>query len=79
MTNSFWALMGGIAIDPSDLIPKFERSTLTPSGVSFLLKYEPQLLPVISAEEVKDKSKSGSLTKSIACIQATWACLSCIA
>ena len=82
MTHSFWAIMGGIAIDPSGLnpfIPDSKRSTLTPNGVSLLLKHEPQLLPDISEEEVKDKSKGGSLTKSVACIQAIWFCLSCIA
>lgn len=82
MTHSFWAVMGGIAIDPSDsnpFIPDSKRSTLTPNGVSLLLKHEPQLLPDISEEEVRDKSKGGSLTKSVACIQATWFCLSCIA
>lgn len=74
--------MGGIAIDPRGLkpfIPRSERATLTRSGASFLIKHDPQLLPDISEEEVKDKSKGGSLTKSIACIQATWFCLSCIA
>jgi hypothetical protein len=82
MTHSFWAIMGGIAMDPSDskpFIPESKRSTLTPYGVSLLLKHEPQLLPDISEEEVKDKSKGGSLTKFVACIQATWFCLSCIA
>lgn len=78
MTHSFWAIMGGIAIDPSGsnpFIPDSKRSTL----VSLLLKHEPQLLPDISEEEAKDQSKGSSLTKSVACIQATWFCLSCIA
>ena len=73
--------MGGIAIDPggsSPFIPNSECLTFTPSGVSFLLKHEPQLLPDIPEAEVKDKSKGGSFTKFVACIQATWFCLSCI-
>lgn len=77
--HSFWALMGGIAMDSSDshpFIPHSQRSTLTPNGISLLLKHEPLLLPDISEEEVKDKSKGSSLTKFVACIQASWFCLS---
>ena len=74
--------MGGVAIDPGDsdsFIPESKRSTLTPNGISLLLKHEPQLLPDISEEDVKDKSKGSSFTKFVACIQAAWFCLSCIA
>jgi hypothetical protein len=74
--------MGGIAMDPSGsdpFIPLSQRATLTANGILFLLEHEPQLLPDISEEEVKDKSKGSSLTKSAACIQASWFCLSCIA
>ena len=74
--------MGGIAVDEGEsgsFIPEFRPVTLMPNGVLLLLKHEPQLLPDISEAEVKDKSKGSSLTKTIACIQATWFCLSCIA
>ena len=74
--------MGGISIDSNDsepFIPNSQRCTLTPNGVLLLLKHEPQLVPDISEEEIKDKSKGSSLTKLVACIQATWFCLSCIA
>ena len=82
MTHSFWAIMGGISIDSKDsepFIPDSQRSTLTANGVSLLLNHEPQLLPDISEEEVKDKSKESSLTKLVAFVQAAWFCLSCIA
>ncbi len=59
-------------------IPGSVLSTLTADGVSLLLKAEPSLLPDISIEEVKDKSKANSLTKLLACLQATWFCFSCI-
>lgn len=81
MTHSFWAIMGGIATQPDisrPFIPSSAHASLTANGVSFLLKHEPSLLPDISVEDVKDKSKANSLTKSLACIQATWFCLSCI-
>jgi hypothetical protein len=82
MIHSFWAIMGGIAMDPSSsdsFVPLSQRATLTANGILLLLKHEPQLLPDISEEEVKDKSRGSSLTKSAACIQASWFCLSCIA
>jgi hypothetical protein len=56
-----------------------QRCTLTTEGISLLLKHEPYLIPEISVDEVKDKSKGSSFSKSIACIQAAWFCLSCIA
>jgi hypothetical protein len=80
MTHSFWAIMGGIAVDvngsepflPSEIPPK-----LTEQGIYFLLKTRPDLLPDIPEDEVKDKSKGDWLTKALACIQATWFCVSC--
>lgn len=69
-------------MDPSGsdpFIPSSQRSTLTAKGISLLLRHEPQLLPDISEEDVKDKSKGSSFTKFAACIQATWFCLSCVA
>jgi hypothetical protein len=82
MTHSFWATMGGISIDhngPDSFIPGFQNPTLTPKGISFLVKHSPELLPDISEEELKDRSKANSFTKIVACIQASWFCLSCIA
>jgi hypothetical protein len=81
MTHSFWAIMGGIAVDvngserfiPFDIPPK-----LTEQGIYFLLRTRPDLLPDIPEEEVKDKSKGDWLTKAVACIQATWFCISCL-
>lgn len=73
--------MGGIAVKPSSrkpFIPNSVHSTLTANGVSLLLKTAPHLLPDISVDEVKDKSKASSLTKLLACVQASWFCLSTI-
>lgn len=81
MTHSFWAIMGGIATAPptsDSFIPRSAVSTLTTNGILLLLKHEPDLLPDISEDEVKDKSKGDSVTKFLACVQATWFCLSCI-
>lgn len=74
--------MGGLAIDPTcedRFIPNNAQMALTANGVSFLLAHEPDTLPDISEEEIKDKSKSDSLAKTIACVQAIWFCVQCIA
>ncbi|KAK6224089.1 hypothetical protein LQW54_000236 [Pestalotiopsis sp. IQ-011] len=74
--------MGGLVIDPAcedRFIPDNAQMALTSNGVSFLLAHEPDMLPDISEEEIKDKSKSDSLAKTIACVQAIWFCVQCIA
>ncbi|KAH7384001.1 hypothetical protein BKA66DRAFT_90039 [Pyrenochaeta sp. MPI-SDFR-AT-0127] len=80
MTHSFWAIMGGIAIDVNGsepFIPSTNPPKLTEEGIYLLLKLEPDLLPDITEDEIKDKSKGDWLTKSLAMIQATWFCVSC--
>ena len=70
LTHSFSAIMGGIAIDPcggDEYIPGLQCPMLTADGISFLLENEPQLLPDISGDDVKDKSKGGSSAKFLAC------------
>jgi hypothetical protein len=81
MTHSFWAVMGGIAIDDSvePCTSAYHPPKLTESGVALLLKLEPDLLPDISVDELNDKSKGNSLTKTLACLQATWFCIACLA
>lgn len=81
MTHSFWAIMGGIAVDINGEEPFIVSQgppKLTEKGIYLLIKCEPDLLPDISEDEVKDKSKADWLTKSLACIQATWFCVSCL-
>jgi hypothetical protein len=80
MTHSFWAVMGGIGADgggPEPFIPSDVPLKLTEKGVLFLVNTVPELLPDVAEGEVKDKSKGDWLTKSIACLQATWFCISC--
>lgn len=81
MTHSYWAIMGGIAADTTGherFLPAGSLPLFTSSGVSMLLRYEPDLIPDISEDDIKDKSKGGSVAKFLACIQATWFCASCI-
>jgi Sec-independent protein translocase protein TatA len=73
--------MGGIAIDDSvePCTPADHPPKLTEAGVALLLQLEPDLLPDIPADELNDKSKGNSLTKTLACLQATWFCIACLA
>ena len=78
LVQGFYATMGGFVFDASapairDVIP-FDPScpylTLTAKGLQLL--GECGYLPDIDEEDIKDKSKSDSLTKLIAVTQAAW-------
>jgi len=59
--------------------PQYNRLTLTESGVLFLAKYCPEVLPDLSCEQINDQSKANGLTKSLICLQALWFCVQCVA
>ncbi|EFX04265.1 hypothetical protein CMQ_1193 [Grosmannia clavigera kw1407] len=77
---SYLAVMGGFAFDNShapEKIPlpnKRARVTLTTTGILFLAKLEPDLIPDISEEQIRDKSKTNPLAKILTCLQALWFC-----
>ena len=82
LTHSFFAIMGGFAIDTNDLeeapyIPGSPRLHLGPDGI--LEAARQGLIPDISREYIKDKSKADSLAKALVVIQAGWLILQCIA
>ncbi|KAN0095756.1 hypothetical protein V8E51_016467 [Hyaloscypha variabilis] len=82
LTHSFFAIMGGFAIDTNDLeedpyIPGSPRLHLCPDGV--LEAARQGLIPDISLEYIKDKSKADSLAKALVVTQAGWLILQCIA
>ncbi|KAL8790063.1 MAG: hypothetical protein Q9213_000765 [Squamulea squamosa] len=84
LVHGFYALMGGFAfstekLDQNILPSPHTRATLTPAGVIFLLSQEPNILPYLSPEQIKDKSKADGLKKTLVCAQATWFCVQCIA
>ena len=84
IVHSFYANMGGFVFDTSDEDINFlpnsrQRLTLTPRGLLFLLENEPDLVPDISEEHIRDKSKASSLAKTLVCLQALWFCAQCIA
>ncbi|KAL8976474.1 MAG: hypothetical protein Q9205_007522, partial [Flavoplaca limonia] len=82
--HGFYALMGGYAFsiesaDGAILPSSHTRAVLTPAGIMFCLSHEPNILPYVSPEQIKDKSKADGLKKTLVCAQATWFCVQCIA
>jgi hypothetical protein len=75
--HSHFELMGGFAFDtsnmPVNILPAGRtRLTLTPFALRKLASNEPNLIPDISEEAIKDKSKSNSFAKFLVCLQACW-------
>lgn len=82
--HSWYAVMGGYVFELSSsnrvYLPRnHERMVLTPDGLRAFYKYWPHLMPEISQQDIKDKSKSDELAKFLTCLQAAWFCIQCIA
>lgn len=85
ITHSFYAVMGGYAIDTS-VVPenqKFlpgrrDRLALTPAGLQFLAEQRPDLIPRVSKAEIQDKSKADTFAKSIVTVQAIFFIIQCL-
>lgn len=73
--------MGGLVFDntadPTQCpLPDGRNSvTITSRGIVLLAELAPELIPDISLEAIRDKSKTNSLAKLICCLQASWFCL----
>ncbi|KAK3505191.1 hypothetical protein B0T13DRAFT_31169 [Neurospora crassa] len=53
--------------------------TLTPKGLQFLKKHgHEKLIPDLSENRIKDKSKGSAFAKTLVCIQASWFCVQCL-
>ncbi|MCJ1268560.1 hypothetical protein MMC22_008448 [Lobaria immixta] len=81
--HSFYALMGGFAFDTSCAPAKFlpnetTRLTIRLNGLRYIAEHAPALIPDISEEDLRDKSKANGLVKILVCLQAIWFCVQCI-
>ena len=81
--HSFYALMGGFAFDTSAapaqfLLDQTTRLTLLPQGLHYMARHAPSLIPDISEEDIRDKSKANGLAKVLVCLQAIWFCVQCV-
>jgi len=79
LKHSFFALMGGFAVDTS-ILPENqkylhdfgERVAIPGAAILFLAEANPHLIPDISLSTIQDKSKASDLAKAIVCVQASW-------
>lgn len=73
LRHCFYANMGGFVLQPRDSVP-FPIHGL---HLIWLLEQKYLELPDITAEEIYDKSKATSFTKSLVCLQIGWFVLQC--
>ena len=79
-THTAFAIMGGFAFDtggPGSLSlepSESPRLILTTRALRLLSEYEPHLIPDVSEEDIKDKTRADGISKALACLQATWFC-----
>ncbi|KAL8867326.1 MAG: hypothetical protein Q9174_005734 [Haloplaca sp. 1 TL-2023] len=83
LVHGFFAIMGGFTYAQTgktkDFLPNGgSRAALTVEGIKFLLSHEPDALPDITADQIKDKSKADGLKKTVVCVQALWFCIQCL-
>ncbi len=76
ITFGFYAIMGGLAVDISDIHDTASRATLTPS--SLLCLADDGNFIELSDEEIRDKSKADFVAKALVMLQVTWLFLQCI-
>ncbi|KAF2689393.1 hypothetical protein K458DRAFT_279966, partial [Lentithecium fluviatile CBS 122367] len=82
MSHSFYALMGGLAVDIKDwrflTTERYKQITLTIEGLEWIATHTPELIPVLSETQIQDKSKANGLAKFLVCVQTTWFYGQCI-
>lgn len=89
IVHGFYAVMGGIAFEIPDNLPESKRFLssnttetcfLSHDGINLLSEQEigRDLLPNLSEEEIKSKSKANGVAKALVCIQALWFIAQCL-
>jgi hypothetical protein len=81
--HSLYATMDGFVIDTRDLGCDYlpygrKRMTSTLTGLEFIAKHNPDLLPDLSSSAINDKSKANVFVKTITGIQALWFGIQCV-
>lgn len=83
MCHRHYALMGGFAFDACNMETNIlpggkQRLVLSPAGIENVTKIDISLVPDISEEHIRDKSKRSGLGKFLVCVQAFWFCYQCV-
>lgn len=82
MVHGHYVAMGGLHCPQppykSPSLKDLANPTLTSLGFKTLCEHHPELIPDISEDQIRDKSKANGLTKTLVCLQAAWFCAQCI-
>jgi hypothetical protein len=84
LAHGFYANMGGIAIDANASGKQFlpdnlnHRYFLPDKLIKDVFIHRPELLAGITSSQIRDKSKSSLIGKTITCLQAFWFVAQCI-
>lgn len=86
--HGFYAVMGGIAFEIPENLPESERFLPSRTVESWFVNHNwirsllekdigHELIPDLSEEEIKSKSKASNLAKALVCIQVLWFIAQC--
>ena len=85
MEHAFFAIMGGFRLDcqapftqmgfPQSSLMIQAGGVVTPRGFEILLDHDAEIIPDVSIEEVRDKSKASGLAKALLIWQVLWFCI----
>ncbi len=89
MVHGFYAVMGGIAFEipenppePKRFLPSDSSETcfITYDGIQLLLEHNIglEVLPNLSEEEIRSRSKANGIAKALVCVQALWFIAQCL-
>lgn len=89
LAHGFYAIMGGFAFELPENLPESKRFLfhctketwfVSSTRISLLVAKEAgrSILPNLSEEEIKSKSRANALAKTLVCIQALWFIAQCI-
>ncbi|KZW01081.1 hypothetical protein EXIGLDRAFT_719474 [Exidia glandulosa HHB12029] len=83
LKHGFYAVMGGFVIEtaPGEPFLPFptSRVVLMRRGLLYLMQHAPELIPDVSEDDIEDRSKAGTLSKALLCLQVAVFCLNCVA
>lgn len=79
MTDSFYANMGGYALDFTSSDGSVKLLALDSRDIACLVESQYISLPPCNTRAIMDKSKADSIAKALACLQASWLVASCLA
>ncbi|KZV89158.1 hypothetical protein EXIGLDRAFT_796580 [Exidia glandulosa HHB12029] len=79
LSHGFFVAMGALSATVPDRRSGREHRTLTTGNFLDLIRSNPNNVPNISADEIADRSKAGTVSKALLCLQIVFFCASCAA